>query len=173
LLVVDGEKIMERIIKAMKPVADEIMIISNGNNYDNLGCKVYADIIKDCGPMGGIHTALSFSGTEKNLVVSCDMPFLTSDVLKFIVENSHDCEVAIPEYEGNAEPLCAVYSTICRNKFSQLLGVGQWKLKDSLKHFKVKRILFHNGLETEKIFSNINTKEEYQNLKEKEYEHTS
>ena len=173
LLMVEGEKIIERIIDAMKPVVDEIMIISNGNNYNNLGYKVYSDIIKECGPMGGIHTALSFSNTEKNLIVSCDMPLLDSETFKIIVENSNECEIVIPEHNGITEPLCAVYSTVCRNKFSQLLGSREWKLRDSLNYFSVKRIIFQNGIKVEKIFSNINTKVEYKSLIEKEYEHTS
>ena len=173
LLMVEGKKIIERIIHAMKPVVDDIMIISNRNHYNNLGCKVYSDIIKECGPMGGIHTALSLSNTETNLVVSCDMPFLDSETLKIIVENSNECEIAIPEHNGITEPLCAVYSTVCRNKISQLLGNGEWKLRDSLKYFNVKKILFDIESKAEKIFSNINTKEEYKNLIEKEYEHTS
>lgn len=164
LLVVGGKTIIERIIEVMKPIVDEIMIIANENNYDYLGYKVYSDIIKDCGPMGGIHTALSFSKTKKNLIVSCDMPFLTSDTLKFIVENSNDCEIAIPEHNGKTEPLCAVYTNFCRNIFSQFLGRYEWKLKDTLKHFNVKRICFQNGFESGKVFANINTKEEYQNL---------
>ena len=173
LLIVEGKNIIERIIDAMKPVVGEIMIISNGNNYNNLGYKVYSDIIKECGPMGGIHTALSFSNTEKNLVVSCDMPFLDSETLKIIVENSNECEITIPEHNGITELLCAVYSTVCRNKISQLLASGEWKLRDSLKYFNVKFFLFHSESEIEKIFSNINTKEEYKNITEKEYEHTS
>ena len=173
LLMIEGKKIIERIIDAMKTVVDEIIIISNGDHYNNLGYKVYSDIIKECGPMGGIHTAFSFSNTEKNLVVSCDMPFLDSETLKIIVGNANECEIAIPEHNGMTEPLCAVYSTVCRNKFSQLLGSGEWKLRDSLKCFNVKKILFDNESEAEKTFSNINTKEEYKDLLEKEYEYTS
>ncbi len=173
LLMVDGKKIIERIIAALKPVVDEIIIVSNGNNYNNTGYKVYRDIIKECGPMGGIHTALSFSNTEKNLVVSCDMPFLNTETLKFIAENSNICEIAIPEHNKITEPLCAVYSSVCRNKFSQLIARGEWKLRDSLKYFNVKTILFENKSGIEKIFSNINTKEEYKNLTENEYEYTS
>lgn len=173
LLRIEGKKIIERILDAMKPVVNEIIIISNGDNYDYLGYKIYNDIVRDCGPMGGIHTALSYSKTEKNLIVSCDMPFLTSDTLKYIVENSDGCEVAVPQHNERTEPLCSVYTDFCRNKFSQLLGNGEWKMKDALKHFNVKRIVFQNGSEAIKIFSNINSKEEYRNLFKKTYEHTS
>lgn len=164
LLVVGRKKIIERTIDAIKPVVNEVMIISNGNKYDYLGYRVYPDIIKDCGPMGGIHTGLSFTKTEKNLVVGCDMPFLTCESLKMIIENSDNCEIAIPEHNGKTEPLCAVYSSICRNKLSRLLAGEEWRLKDALKYFNVKQVHFKDVIESKRIFSNINTKEEYQSI---------
>lgn len=167
MLIVDGKKIIERILEAIKPVVDEIIIVSNGKNYDHLGYKVYSDIIKDCGPMGGIYTALSFSKANKNLVVACDMPFLSSEVLKQIINNSSDCDIAVPEFSGEVHPLCAVYSTICRNKFSQLLAEGQWKMKQALHLFNTKTISF-----SENHFQNINTPEEYQTINGTKHEYS-
>lgn len=167
MLIVDGKKIIERILEAIKPVVGEIIIISNGKNYDHMGYKVYGDIIKDCGPMGGIHAALSFCKTNKNLVVACDMPFLSREVLKQIINNSSDCDIAVPEFSGEVHPLCAVYSTICRNKFSQLLGNGEWKMKQALRHFNTKTISF-----TENYFQNINTPEEYQTINGTKHEYS-
>ena len=168
LLKVGGKKIIHRIIEAIKPNVDEIMIISNGNNYDQLGYKVFSDIIIGCGPMSGIHTALSFTKTEKNLIVACDMPYLSRTVLHEIVESSGDAEVTVPEILGEPQPLCAVYSTFCLNRFSRLLAMGQWKMKDALSFFEIKKIPFH-----ENYFANINTPEEYQNLKTTNYDYTS
>ena len=51
LLPVDGEAMVQKIALAMNPVVDKIIIISNGNNYNYLGHKVYEDLIKDCGPL--------------------------------------------------------------------------------------------------------------------------
>ncbi|MBI4931463.1 MAG: molybdenum cofactor guanylyltransferase [Bacteroidetes bacterium] len=168
LLMVDGKKIIERIIDAMKPVVDEIMIISNENNYDYLGYKVHADLIKDCGPMGGIHTALSFSASEKNLIVACDMPFLTSSILKQIIDISSGYEITISEFSGEVQPLCAVYSSVCRNKFKELITIEAWKMKKALKHFKTKTISF-----SENHFQNINTPEEYRTIKKTNHEYSN
>ena len=168
MLKVGSKKIIERIIDAMKPVVDEIIIISNGNTYDYLGYKVFNDIIKDCGPMGGIHTALSFSKTGKNLIVACDMPFLSSDILKQIIDKSNDCDITVPEFLGEVHPLCAIYSSLCRNKFSKFLENGEWKMKKVLIQFKTKKISFSKN-----HFQNINTPEEYQTLKRTEHEYSN
>lgn len=81
-----------------------------------------ADIIKDRwpkeGPLGGIITALDVSGKsprkpEWNLIVSCDMPFLTVDWLRFLVERAatSDAQVVVPHSEHGPEPLCACWRT--------------------------------------------------------------
>jgi len=160
LLVVRGKKIIDRILDTLKPNVNDIIIISNGNNYSNLGYKVYADIIKDCGPLGGIHTALTFSRTKKNLVISCDMPFLNEKILKFIIADSDDCDVALPVHDNRTEPLCAVYDSICTDKFSELLSKNQLKMQDALKEFKVKKININKTDFDSNCFTNINTKEE-------------
>lgn len=160
LLVVDGKKIAERLISALRPNVDEIIIISNGRNYDELDYPVYADIIPNCGPMGGIHTALSLSKTEKNLVVACDMPFVSSTVFRTIIRNAAGSDIAVPEVRGETEPLCALYSARCKNKFEELLALGKWKMKDALHLFRVKRVVFNTN-----YFTNINTPAEYEKIK--------
>lgn len=165
LLVVQGKKIIERTIEAMKAEVDEIIIISNGNNYEYLGYKVYKDIVKNCGPMGGIFTALSYSKTEKNFVVSCDMPFLSKELVSFIIENSDDFEISIPQHGEKLEPLCAVYNKSCRERFEVFLQRKELKLHDALRHFKVKQISVPETISARNCFENINTPTEYETLK--------
>jgi molybdopterin-guanine dinucleotide biosynthesis protein A len=165
LLDVGGKKIIERIIEELKQAVEEIIIISNGDKYDYLGYKIYSDIIKDCGPMGGIHTALTYSITERNLIISCDMPFVSKNILKAIIEYSDKCEIAIPEHDnGTMEPLCAIYSKSCIGKFEKLLKKGEFKLKNSLKYFIVNKINFTQKKLSGNEFLNINTPEEYQTI---------
>lgn len=171
LLRVNGKKIVERTAGAMKPLVDEIIIITNGNNYEYLGFKTYKDLIKDCGPMGGIYTALHFSKTEKNLVISCDMPFITKELVEFIIQESGDSEIGIPMHNGKLEPLCAVYDKCCQTKLEELLKNKEWKLQDALGHFKVKHILVSDFMLNKNCFVNINTPAEYDNLKSSEHEY--
>jgi molybdopterin-guanine dinucleotide biosynthesis protein A len=173
LLMVQGKKIIERTIEAMNAAVDEIIIISNGNNYDYLGYKVYNDIIKDCGPMGGIFTALTYSKTDKNFVVSCDMPFISKYLVGFIVENSDGCKIAIPQHNEKLEPLCAVYDKSCRERFEVLLQRKELKLQDALRHFKVKQISVPENISDGNCFENINTPAEYEKLKLKKDGHTN
>ena len=174
LLPVDGIKIAERIIAVMQPIFQDIIIISNGSKYDYLGYDVYRDIIKSSGPLGGIHSALSHSKTEKNFVVSCDMPFLNPEIIQFIIENAVDCEIAIPSHNGKLEPLCAVYNQSCKTKIEELLKKRALKLKNMLKHFITHQIVIPQDMLTKgNCFANINTPEEYKNIKTSKHEYSN
>lgn len=168
ILELNGKKIIEHIIFSIRPVVDEIIIISNTNNYDYLGLKVYRDIIKECGPLAGIHTALTYSSTEKNLVVSCDIPFINSDLLSYIVDNAGRCEVAIPVHKGNTEPLCAIYSKKCTGRFEELISKNELKLHNVFHHFITKEIFISEkqSFYDSKLFVNINTPAELEKQKE-------
>jgi len=43
------------------------------------------DLIPRCGPVGGVFTALATSPGEAILFLSCDMPFITADLLSTLV----------------------------------------------------------------------------------------
>lgn len=174
LLKIDGKNIIERIIEELKKTVDEIIIISNQKKYDYLGFKVYNDIIKNCGPMGGIHTALTYSETKKNLIVSCDMPFLSKNIFDIIVNSSSKCDIAIPEHDGGKlEPLCAIYSKSCLDTFAKLIENEDWKLKNALKYFSVKKNSFIKNKLPKNCFLNINTSEEYQTINNGKHEYSS
>lgn len=174
MLVVDGKKIVEKTIGVLKLFVEEIMVISNGKNYDYLGFKVVNDIVKDSGPMGGIHTALTCCGTDKILVISCDMPFVSEKVLSELVQKAGQGEIVIPVHDGKeTEPLCAIYSKSCLGKFDELLRSGQWKLKDSMKYFNVQEVFFPQNSLSKNWFMNVNTPEEYQSLTRSAHEYSN
>lgn len=171
LLLVNGITIIERIINVLKPIVDDIIIITNGTNYDYLGYKTYKDIYIDCGPMGGIYTALNYSNTAKNFVVSCDMPFISNELVQFIIDNSAASKIAIPLHHEKLEPLCAIYDKICQFKLEELLKNKEWKLMDSLKHFQVKKISIPENILKGNCFANINTPDDYEKVKSNKHDY--
>ena len=167
MLMLNGKRFIEHILDALVPVVNEVIIISNNSNYDDLGWKIYSDIITDCGPMGGIYTGLVNTATSKNLILSCDIPFISSAILLHLIKESDHCEIAVPEHAGRIEPLCGIYSKNCTEKIRTLLENKEWKLKDALRHFITKQVRFSGSNENEKRFLNINTPLEFSQQIEK------
>lgn len=163
MLVLNGKKIIEYVIAALTPNVSEVIIISNNENYNYLGYKVYKDIVKECGPIGGIFTGLEKSITENNIIVSCDIPNISSTMIAYIISNSDEEDALIPVHSGQPEPLCAVYKKSTAKDFKQLLNSGNYKMLDALKHLKTSYLDVVNAQGfSEDIFSNINTPAEFQ-----------
>ncbi|MEZ5109841.1 MAG: molybdenum cofactor guanylyltransferase [Bacteroidia bacterium] len=159
VVLMNGKKLSEHVLQAMKPVVNDLMIIANNNNYGDYGIPVFEDIYKNCGPLGGIYTGLVRSKTKKNLMLSCDMPFITSGMLAKILSHSDEAEIIIPVNDGKVEPLCAVYDQSCAVQIRQFLESGKLKIQDVLPYFKTKEVLL-TTTEAGKNFININTPQE-------------
>ncbi len=158
LTLLNGKPMIEHIIQALKPCVDEILIVANNQEYTRYGYPVVEDVIKDCGPMGGIYTGLLTSTTLKNLVVSCDIPFITTEMLTTIITKSGTEEITVPKYHDKIEPLCAIYSKDCAERLLQLLQNKKWKMQDALKNFETNEIQLFDAIG--RNFININTPQE-------------
>lgn len=164
----NGKRFIDHILEAVLPNVNEVIIIANNDNYNNLGYKVVKDKIQDCGPLGGIYTGLMNSKTENNIVVSCDIPFINSDLVKYILENTSNADITVPVYKGNIEPLCAIYTKRTSDQIYNLIMNKDLKIQNILKYFITKELFITKMQKfyTDKLFVNINTPEELKQQKE-------
>lgn len=162
LMPLDKKPMIQWVIEAIKPLVDEIIIISNQEEYNQFGYPVYEDLIKDSGPLAGIYTGLTHSSTKKNVVVSCDTPFLSSELIKKLIKQSVNYEVVIPQNRNKKHPLIGVYSRSCISVFKTQLEEGERKLMDAINKVNLS-VLDANSFD-EKVFSNINTQEEFKKI---------
>lgn len=168
MLELHGKKFIEYIIEAIKPVVDEIIIVANNFNYNDFGYKIVRDLVKDCGPMGGIYSGLMVSETEKNLILSCDIPDIRTETLQQIISHSETEDATVPLHDGLSEPLCAVYSKNCIVEFKKCLDKREFRLRDALKNLSVNYVQFIPGEHfSVDGFANINTPMEFEKRKQK------
>ena len=81
-LVLFNEKpFIEHIIEAALPISNEIQLVTNTSHYDYLPYKKIKDIELDKGPIGGIYSALVYSNSDNNLILSCDVPLISTELL--------------------------------------------------------------------------------------------
>lgn len=112
MLQMDGRTLLERALEVLRQVASEVRILGPRERYAGYGVPVIEDIFPGCGPLGGIHAALSSAQTRLNLIIAVDTPFLSAEFLRFIAECawSSGATVTTPEIAGYRQPLCSVYS---------------------------------------------------------------
>lgn len=110
-LPIGPERIIDRELAALSGVADDIRIVAgDADRYADLGVRVIADAIPDAGPLGGIYTALLDARRDRVLVLACDLPFVTRELLSQIAAAGDERDDAvIPRSRRGLEPLCAWY----------------------------------------------------------------
>jgi molybdenum cofactor guanylyltransferase len=113
-----GEPMLARMMELMRSVTQSVKVVAVAGKYDHIGAEILEDRWPGEGPLGGIVTALrnteqQDAACEWNLIVSCDMPFLTADWMHFLAERGakSSAQVVVPHSEHGPEPLCACWRT--------------------------------------------------------------
>jgi molybdenum cofactor guanylyltransferase len=159
--------LIESVAAAVAGAVGHVAVIGDPQKYGGLGFPTYPDFVPGCGPISGLHTALTLKLAEWNLLVACDMPGLTALFLSTILDRScclsdpHLACVAPVAPDGDLEPLCAVYHSSCLAVVERALGEKRFKMKVLLAELNTVGLV---GLPAP-VLTNINTPEEWTDLK--------
>jgi molybdopterin-guanine dinucleotide biosynthesis protein A len=114
LMKIKGKTIIEHVKLLMQSLFNEVILITNDQHeYEFLGLKMFSDIFLRMGPLAGIHSGLFNSLTQKNFIISCDIPLMTPEMIKYLVDFKTDKPVTIAKADGYLQQLCGVYDKIC------------------------------------------------------------
>ena len=166
LVLLNGKPMVQYIIEVLKEVVSDIIIISNNESYTKFGIPVYADIIKDKGPVGGIYTGLYHSKTELNFCISCDVPIISSDFILWLLKRSGKSYITLPMYQDKVHQMIGVYSKQVLSNFKESTEKGHLKLSQVNSDMACEIIDIEKEYANfdELIFSNINTKNELRSI---------
>ena len=110
LLLYKNKTFLEHVVCAIKPLVDEVLIISNNKDHQLDDCTTIPDLILNSGPIAGIYSGLKHSKTENNLVLSCDIPLVKTSILELIIKNNElDKDVVQIIDDQYSMPLVALY----------------------------------------------------------------
>ena len=170
LLEIDQAPLVVRTARLVGAVAGVVIVVGRPETYQRLGLLAIADDWRGCGPLGGIATALRSSDAEWNLIVACDLPYLTRQWLEFLVRRARQshADAVVPMSEHGAEPLCATYQSRCEPAIRGALEQGTRKVTDGLARIGVEylepaewKCFDSDGL----LFKNMNTPADYEEAK--------
>ncbi len=119
--------------------------------------------------LGGVYTGLVHSTSFHNLVVACDMPFLNTELLRYMIELSSGFDAVVPRLGGKVEPLHAVYSKNCLTPIEELMEQGDLRVYRLLDLVKVRYVEQReiDRFDPEHLsFFNINTKADLEKAEE-------
>lgn len=111
----EGKTFIERLVASLSGVVDEIVVVAKNpmqcTRFTEIsGLRCINDIRQGLGPIGGLHAGALEARGDLVFVVACDMPFVDSQVVKYLFAAIGDYDAAIPRWnETMFEPLHAVY----------------------------------------------------------------
>ncbi|MCD6319159.1 MAG: molybdenum cofactor guanylyltransferase, partial [Candidatus Desulfofervidaceae bacterium] len=101
--------------------------------------RFVTDLIPYQGPLGGIFTGLFYTTHFPALVLACDLPFITQDVLKCLLSHWEEgLDALVPLTPDGHQPLCALYDYKAMQVFQRCLEKGDLRLYQALKYLKKK-----------------------------------
>ncbi len=117
LELVGGARILDRVVDAVREATgDNPLLVANAADAKGWypGLETVSDTLPNCGSLGGIYTAVTVAEGPV-LVVAWDMPFVSTDLLRALVDGAEGYDAFLPESGGplGVEPLCAVYGPAC------------------------------------------------------------
>jgi molybdenum cofactor guanylyltransferase len=175
LLEFGGRPLLLRTARLVEPLVSRVTLIGSPELYANLGLEVIEDseFIEAGknddrpGPLAGIATALSVTCTDWNLILACDLPYLSRDWLDWLLARStiSDRPILMPYTAGGLEPLAAMYRRECGEQIIAALRHGVRKVTDAMEPFRIEcvaesewRHLDSHG----RVLRNMNAPEDYE-----------
>ncbi|MES2239381.1 MAG: molybdenum cofactor guanylyltransferase [Bacteroidota bacterium] len=163
LVLFQGKPFIEHIIEAVLPISNEIQLVTNTSDYDYLSYKKIKDIELEKGPIGGIYSALVHSQSEINLILSCDIPLISTELLsELITKHSTDFDVSVFSDANKIHPLIGIYSKKIIPIIEKAIEENDLKMMRLLA--KVNHQIIEVAGEQSKQFRNVNSVAELNEL---------
>ncbi len=160
----EGERLIQRLCNTVGSVTERMMLITNTpDDFAFLELDSRRDLVPRCGPIGGIYTALNAANTPLCLCVACDMPFIRTGFLEYMVERSSGYDAVVPMNDGREEPLCAIYRETCVPAIRRRIQAGKYKITGFFDEVRVLRLApGEGGFHDAGMFFNINNRSDYE-----------
>jgi len=160
-----GTTLVQHVAEVVRQAAGSVSLVGDPTRYGGLGYPVHADRISGRGPAGGISTALGITTAPWNLIVACDMPGVTVEALRALLDHTAaaagQCVVPLGG-DGEPEPLCAAYHVACLPALDRAIRENRLKMRDLLADLDP---VFLSGLNAA-CFVNVNTPAQWAQVEE-------
>lgn len=141
ILELNGKPLIKHVVDAVKPVVDEIIIVTSSqeraDRYAKLvgsKAKFAIDLEEAKGPLIGALTGLQQSTGTYSVLLPSDMPLVSRDVIELLFDLCPGRSAVVPRWPNtDIEPLHAVYKTVVAKEAAKnALAEGKEKVADML-----------------------------------------
>lgn len=170
LIQINEQKMISIQIEKLSKKFDEIIVVTNNKDiYKNMNCVATSDIIKDKGPIGGLHAGLLKSSSIYAYVIACDMPVINMGYINYLMKKLYYEEkyACITKFGNWIEPFNAFYSKNIIEYLESYIDKGGNSINGLLKELEIKYIeenIARKYSSNWDMFINFNTKDDILNF---------
>ena len=186
LLEFGNEPLIKQTAQLIEPLVRDVTVVGRPELYSDLGLRTIPDkSVREAGgsqpvrtPLIGIATALASTSSSWNLVLACDLPYLTREWVDWLLARAiaSGSQIVMPRTSRGLEPLAAVYRQECAAPVLHALESGILKVTEALACFQIEFVeeLEWNKLDPDRnILKNMNTPEDCREAREWRESHNS
>lgn len=166
-LKVDKRRLMYSIISKLENEFNEIIIVTNKpEHYIGLSQKITTDIIKEKGPLAGIHAGLKCANSKYSFVIACDMPNINLEYMRYMrsLTSKQGCTTRFGDW---IEPFCSFYSKEIVRDIEKYLNTEKRSINHLLMDLDINYISEKDAREFSPnwdMFLNLNTQKDLENF---------
>lgn len=166
LIEVNQKQLLQHAIDFCNSFCNHLLISSNHTEHDIFGIKRVPDVVTNCGPLGGIYSALKETTTRWNFVLSVDAVFVEKVFILEMMKETNNFDAVVPCHAGGKEPLIAFYHREIVSTIFQQIEKKNYRMTDLLeivdtKWFDAQKWVDHHP----RIFHNLNRPEDLAGIK--------
>jgi molybdopterin-guanine dinucleotide biosynthesis protein A len=174
LLEFGGAPLIVQTARLIEPLVARVTVVGSPRQYTALGLRAIAD--QDSadrkskgirrGPLAGIATALAATRLPWNLIIACDLPYLSGTWLDWLLSRAIRSrgQVVIPQSGRGLEPLAAVYRRECGGPIATALASGMRKVTDVIEGLRLDVVYQREWRRLDRralVLKNMNTSGDY------------
>ncbi|TKG96362.1 molybdenum cofactor guanylyltransferase [Puteibacter caeruleilacunae] len=161
-----GKYLLEYPLSTLLSVCETCIISANDTQYQQFNLPLIEDIYKDIGPIGGLHAALDSTKDCWNVVLSCDVPFIDTNVVERLLQHiGSDVECVVAVHNGQFEPLVTVFHSSVASKLEDYIMLKEYNIRHIIRQLKYAEVDFSKEeILNPALFQNIDTPEDLEKL---------
>lgn len=111
LLMVQGETMLSRLCRQLEDFDEKLLSANDPALVQGLPLTLVPDFYRGAGPLGGLHAALAATEKEAVFCVPCDLPNVTKELPRLLLEHfPEEADVMVcRDGNGRIHPLCGIY----------------------------------------------------------------
>jgi len=119
-----GKSLLGHVLAQLEPLFSD-MLISVREQRPDIAYPQIIDGIQDRGPMVGIKAALEAAKTDWVFVIACDMPFISTGLIRHLAGLRSQHDAVIPFAFDRPQPLFGFYRKTCLPLMEARMKQGQ------------------------------------------------